>query len=54
MMYHHSTHSDPYVKVTLKRKNKSVCVEQTKKKKKVSSVCCYKMEIINMYMLQSS
>lgn len=29
--------SDPYVRVTLKRKNKSVATEQTRKKKKV----CY-------------
>ena len=29
--------SDPYVRVTLKRKNKSIATEQTRKKKKV----CY-------------
>ncbi len=29
--------SDPYVKVTLKRKNKPLFLEQTKKKKKVST-----------------
>ena len=30
--------SDPYVKVTLKRRNKSVVNEQTKKKKKVGVI----------------
>lgn len=36
ILLNHSIYSDPYVKVTLKRKSKSIITELTKKKKKVN------------------